>query len=336
MNLSTPVLQPSKIFEPIPDSPNEYKFRIDNSTLETIQACARAGFFYVVERRTTPGSPALDLGTACHFIEHFYRDGFTNETLSMVLQKIHTWYSLPTTLTDERRTESTANDIVSQYFNEHKTKEYLTPIPDPTTGSPMVEIPFEISLGTIDFNDVLPVSHTKATGKLSDDKVFISKLHIYWIGRIDVAVLYQGSPWVLDHKTASRLGDTFWAKFKTSSQMKGYTWSLSKILKTPVSGAIINVLAVPGGPRKKVEFFRQPFFYSTAELDEWLTDTMASICDFFSSFHRNHFPASPCNCLRWYGLCPYFSVCELQPQYRLNYLHSNEFAPVTWDPTSER
>ena len=336
MNLSSHSTKPSPIFTLVPGTKDEYIFRIDNSTLETIQACQRAGFYYVIERRTAPGSAALDLGTACHYIEHFYRSGFTNDVLSMVYEKIHTWYSQPNVRTDENRHEQNAKQIVADYFAHYRNTEYLQPIIDPNTGQPMVEIPFSIELGTIDFDDVLPASELKLTGTGSEEYLHVSRIHIHWIGRIDCVPLFQGNPWAMDHKTASMLGETFWAKFKTSSQMKGYTWALTQSLKRHVPGAIINVLAVPGSRRKKIEFHRQPFFYTADDLSEWLEDTKASICDFFSSFHRNHFPPSPCNCLRWYGLCKYFPVCELQAQYRLNFLHSNEFDNVTWDPTSER
>ena len=168
--------------------------------------------------------------------------------------------------------------------------------------------------------------------------IFVHKLLIYWIGKIDVAQRdHEGRLMMVDHKTSSRLGSTFWDKFQISSQMLGYCWAARHFFNEEPKGVIINVVALrkPTRTGTSVEFHRQPYYYTTEQIDDWKEETLTAIADFVSSAIRGIFPPAKCNCIRVYGKCPYFEVCVLPKAQRKFMLHSSQFVNTTWDPTKE-
>jgi len=206
----------------------------------------------------------------------------------------------------------------------------------------MVEKAFEIELGEVEINSTIHYNYEQLTGQPcpndKPDEIHIKKLKVYIIGKIDLAVRQMNGIWALDHKTSSRLGDTFWSKWPVSPQMKTYCYALWKMFGELPRGAILNVLVTrrPTKTGTSIDFERQPFSYSQELLEEWEHNTLLTISNFLAMAVHQEFPPNDSNCIRIYGKCPYYDVCALEPHLRIPFLHTSTYAPVTWDPTSEK
>jgi len=68
------------------------------------------------------------------------------------------------------------------------------------------------------------------------------QLHIIWSGVIDLVIAENGRLFIVDHKTTSVEGDTYWKGFQLSQQFMGYVWAAQKIINKTIDGALANVL----------------------------------------------------------------------------------------------
>lgn len=338
LSLKETDVKPVPVLVPLGDG--NFKLRVDNSTNDIIKSCPREGSFYLLHRRGRGTSPAMNMGSAIHkALEFLYRNGFSNENLTTSYSLIEQHYQL-FPIVDEWRTPEFAKNVMLEYF----TKVGSGPFEILTTpeGNTFVEKAFEIELGEVEVNDYLPYSYEQLTGEPDPtgltNQTYIKTLKIYIIGKIDVGVRQLGGIWAFDHKTASRLGETFWAKWPISPQMKTYCWALWKIFGEVPMGAILNVLVVrkPTRTGTSIDFQRQSFQYPEETLREWEHNTLLSVSNFVAMAVQDEFPPNDANCIRIYGKCPYYDVCALPKASRLPYLYTSVYAPVTWDPTSEK
>lgn len=331
-----PILIPAHTMG-LSDIPEDYILRIDNSTLERFQTCPRSAYYYVIARKQKPGSPALQLGTAVHVaLETFYLHGFTDESLKIAKNRVSVIYNLNPTNVDEYRNEEFAKNVVDAYFDEWASKEHFKAIEH--DGRPFVERPFEIELGVIAVNDVLPLTQKELLNEGDMRQLYVRNLFVVWTGRIDLAVNHFDSLAVVDHKTTSMMGEMFFGQFALGQQPIGYCWALSKLLKARVRKFILNAIACrkPTKTGTSVECKRQVFNYTDAQLDEWEHDTMVLVSDFVSHVLRGYFPMSRVWCIGKYGYCPYHEVCTLDGDARDTMLHTMLYTDVDWDPTNER
>jgi hypothetical protein len=341
ISLRTTEPKPKPILTPLGNS--DFRLRIDNSSMDIIKSCPREASYYILERRGRATSPAMNMGSAIHkALEYFYLHGRTPENLTTCYSLIEQHYQTYP-IVDEWRTPEFAKSVILKYYERHPTEPFK--ILETPSGNPFVEVPFEIELGKVKVNAELPYTHEHLTGQcephfdpVEAQSTFINTLHISIIGKIDLGVNQLDGIWAFDHKTASRLGDTFWSKWPLSAQMKTYCWALWKIYKTLPLGAILNVLVVrqPTRTGTPIDFQRQAFTYSEDLLREWEANTLLSVSNFIAMAIQNKFPPNDANCIRIYGKCPYYEVCALPPANRLPFLHTSEFAPVVWDPTEEK
>lgn len=318
------------------DKDHDYILRIDNTTLERFQTCARSAEFYCVNRRQSRDSAALAFGGAIHEgLAVLYRDGFNQITkaVEVTLAKIKsTWQPEA----DEWRTPQLACETIIDYAEKYK-HDTIKPIT--YDGELFVERAFSLYLGSIHLDRTLPQTAFELGVTMSegqDQPLYINKLHILWSGRLDMAVTEgDDNVFVLDHKTTSIMGDQFFADFQLSQQMLGYVWAMRKLLpERNVIGTIVNAIAQrkPTKTGKSLEFKRQTFFQNLWMQEEWERDVMAGIERFVHSLCVGFFPKSPKWCFGKYGKCPYHEVCTLPPDLRMSLLNSGEYVNVTWSP----
>jgi hypothetical protein len=315
------------------DRDHDFILRIDNSTLETFQTCSRSAFYYCVERRQRHPSPALAFGGAVHeALEHIYRYGYTAADAAMQRGLDYLHAAAPPS-PDEWRTPAYLIETLQAYVKHYSLNDAIVPYnPD---NNPYVEIPFSLSLGEVIIDAELPYTYAQITDQDSTEPCFINKLTIMWSGKIDIAAHYgDHRVYVVDHKTTSIAGPTFFSDFMLSQQMVGYNWALRKILDSPIAGTIVNALIIrkPTRTGKGIEFERQTYFHQDWHVTEWQSDVLSEVSRFIYSLTNDSWPKLTKWCFGKYGKCPYHEVCTLPPIQRHIMLSSPEYVNVTWSP----
>jgi hypothetical protein len=313
---------PTPFLIPTPD-PQVFDLHVDNSSKELFETCARAAEYYTVYRREGKAErAALFRGTVIHKAlaqRKLWRPNITDkqfepEQMAVILNAYMDKDFGP----DEWRTaEHAINTIIA--YNKHWPIE-SEPF---TVVEGTVEMPFRLLLGTANL-DTEVQTHA--------GKFYVKDVNIYWTGIVDSIVDY-GVPLVMDHKTTSILGPTFFDDFVLSSQMMGYVWAANKLGHHTV-GLLLDAIAgrKPTKTGVAVEFQRQRYFYSPEHLMEWEKDTFTLITDFLEHLCRAYFPKTTKWCFGKYGRCQYWDICSQQPDHRAAMLHSDLYKPVTWTP----
>jgi hypothetical protein len=335
---STPTLPPRPLLTPHPDLPGDYVLQVDNTTMEIFQTCPRSAFYYCIKRRQKGARAPLIFGGAIHEgLESLYRLGYhhpdnLNTAKLAVLE--HFQQNSYEACDTNWRTPSLALEVIDLYFNHYSLADSVTPFVNPSTNEPFIEKPFALNIGTFELNTTLPFTVGQLCSSDDPTPLHIKTLHIQWTGKIDIAALFNNSLAVVDHKTTSMGGVTFYQEFELSQQTHGYCWALSKILNRPCLSFYLNALIIrkPTRTGRSVEFDRRQYFYSQSQINEWHTDILASCENFVHALIHNSFPKYTKWCVGKYGLCQYFPVCTTPPDNRHMSLASSEFANVTWSP----
>lgn len=308
---------PTPFLSPIGD--DDYELCVDNSSKELFETCARAAEYYNVYRREGAAErPALFRGTVLHHALAIRKlrphDDFQPLQIDYILEA----YRDKDFGEDEWRTAERAIDTIILYNKQWPIESEPFVVIE---GS--VEKPFKILLGTAELN-----THIPGIG-------YVRNVRIYWTGILDGLVDYS-QLFVLDHKSTSVLGPTFFDDFVLSSQMHGYVWSARKIGYPDCAGLYLDVLASRKPTKTGIanEFQRQRYYYNDAHLAEWERDTFTLIEDFLEHLCRGYFPKSPKWCFGKYGRCQYWDVCTQPPENRQDVIESDLYKPVTWSPLS--
>ena len=165
---------------------------------------------------------------------------------------------------------------------------------------------------------------------------FVASIDIIWTGRLDMLYQIGDTITLLDHKTTSVMGATYFDDYDLSTAMIGYCLACDK-LSTPfhVREFIINAIALRKITRtgKGVTFERRAFTVTDDMIAEWYRDITITLEQFFGSILDHQYtPKNPKWCLGKYGTCSYHEVCTSCPSLRPSLLNSNIFQDVTWDP----
>lgn len=95
-----------------------------------------------------------------------------------------------------------------------------------------------------------------------------------WSGKIDGIIKWGSQYYVVDHKTSSRLGWTYFAQFRPSVQMTGYVWAAQQMIGKPISGVVINAIGVY---KSKMHFERDISSREPWEVDEFVEEAIYRI-----------------------------------------------------------
>jgi hypothetical protein len=187
------------------------------------------------------------------------------------------------------------------------------------------EVPFVISLFTYNRNN--------------------TAIPIFYRGFIDLIVKRGDLYFVLDFKSTSKLGQSYWDDKKAIAQPKGYCFAAQELLGVKMHGYIIRALRTleppsyvlnntPSmkGESKKIEdwwkesILEQRFDLGLDEIDEWKQNAIEQVKQFFYHFDQGYFPQNKTACVSKYGRCQYFEVCHTFPvSDRRSLLDSNMF-----------
>lgn len=309
---------------------DDYELTVDNSAMDIIKGCPREAYFYLVQRRGRGDTAATTMGSAVHeALEYLYRDGLHPDNLTQAYDIINQYYMVKN-ITDEWRGPTFACQVIQHYVNRHSSEPFEILVHE---NKYFIERPFRIGLGEMKVNAELEII---LEGETIPVKRFVKNLTIFITGKIDLGIKNEREEkFVFDHKTASRLGDTFWSKFALSPQFKTYGWAFKQIFGEFPKGAIVNVLVCrkPTRTGTSIAFERQTFHYSHEMYREWEVNTLHTLRSFIAIMMSHNYPPNDANCVRIYGKCPYMGICTLEPKHRLAALRTSEFPPVQWDPT---
>ncbi len=312
------------------DNTDDFILQIDNTTMSYFHTCPRSSFFYTVRRKQRPDRAPLIFGGAIHeALEVLYRDGF-EFIEKAILHALNYFEAHPYNSTGQWRNPAYAVEAIRRYVDHWDLMDNLKPI-----SSSWVEKPFALNVGCVEVNAKLPYSASQLTDETSDEPLYVATIHVQWTGKIDIgATNGDDRIWVVDHKTTSMGGDTFYADFELGQQTHGYKWAMDTILGQKTSGFILNALLIrqPTRTGKGMEFDRKSYIYSDESITEWRTDMMQSVENYIHALTNDAFPKHTAWCMGKYGRCQYHTVCTLPLLQRRFILNSTEFENVNWSP----
>lgn len=261
-----------------------------------------------------------------------------------------TFAESPPSLFPDYRTSDYAIQSFHSYIT-HYQNEVMTPYVH--EGKPMVEFSFAYPLGKVE----LPTSMFTEWGfgtltnnqeqeewARSYHKLNPIPVHIEWTGIVDMLAEVNGHLYVVDHKTTSILSQDFFDGFEIAMQPTGYFSAIQAAFPDlPIRGFMVNVLACrkpvaavtkSGRPTtsKPFEPHRRQYDYHPWHVSEFKQDALALVEELFANITNKFFPRKTQWCVGKYGKCPFFDVCSLPPESRLEMLMSDNYVYNTWKP----
>ncbi len=151
--------------------------------------------------------------------------------------------------------------------------------------------------------------------EMLEQKVQIDIDGIQYGGRIDGIVRWGGMNLVLDHKTASRMGRTYFDRFRPDLQMTGYAFMAKQLLQKPIHGVVINVLYFT---KTKMDFIREISSREPFEYEEFVSVVMRLVDEILSNDweNRNSWMPNWTSCGNWGG-CDYRDLCLCEDPEKL-------------------
>lgn len=321
---------------------------IDNSTLDQYNNCPREGQYGHIENLTSADDkPALNFGAGVHEAMKWRYQNCGSGVVSQVAWEkqvdlmIAFFVEHPQPL-DSHRSPSLCQELISTY-NDHYQQEPWEIMTNPKTGERCVEQSVLHYLGDLPARLWTPNDDPKWGPFLASE----IRLPIYYTGRIDLIVKDpQKSTWIVDHKTTFAFGPSFTESMSMSAQFLGYAWAFRETFGYAPTGYMINAIRVRK-PTKADElsgihfrskgadtdFIRIPFMNVTDDLlDEWQENALALVKTILYHHSQSYFPMNRTACVRKYGRCQFFEVCNCARQSREVILTSQAFAQNEWHP----
>jgi hypothetical protein len=310
---------------------------LDNSTIERITTCPTAADYYFIQRRELDSSAApLRYGGIIHkAMEYRYRNQQSFDESEQLTLVTDLFNQSPIESEGWRNSDS-ASKLIRAYNRMYPETLPIAILPARIVkgkllpSEPIIEMPFACYIGTI------------------------ANVKIIYTGRIDLALQSDEGLFVMDFKTTSIMGDSFWKDQAMSEQHRGYCWALQESLGIEPTGYIVQALCTresivnaffdditgtvkpvkPNGKAVPVEFGRQRFFTKEppGQLDEWRQNLLLQVETFLLQHARGSFARHHKHCVGKYGDCPYYHVCELPAKSRPTALASSAYRNVTWSP----
>jgi hypothetical protein len=318
-----------------------YILRIDNSSMEAFLSCERSAAYRLVYGRSTYPTAALAYGSALHkALDVLYMslaDGKAANLAGMLeagVAELHKDPSLNLGWRNEGQLTATLQKYLKEYSNENFE---IISVASKHGGVevPAVELPFQLHLGEVNINSSFQQGAFHLVSEAeSEEPFYVKKIIVIWTGRIDLIGAIGESLWVVDHKTTSMAGTSYFESFSIAAQFVGYCVATSQLTDRRVTGALANVIIArePTKTGRSIEFRRMTYSYSDELRDEWKRDTLAHVQSFLLRLAQNYFPKRTFHCVNKFGTCPYLPVCTQPEAHKANVLYSGLYVPYTWNP----
>lgn len=284
---------------------------LDASTLEgQFMLCPRAFRNYkLYKREPAMFRSGLEFGKCIHRGLAAYYEG------KDVLAAINDSFPADMPLEDHRSLDF-AYAVMAKYKETYPAEPWQIATVD---GKQVIERPFALPLGSVTVQDLT--------------------IPVIWNGRVDLIIRTPDQRYfVMDHKTSSMAGQTFWDQFRLSTQQLGYCWAAQQLTSLTVSGFYINAIFTrkPSKTGKGVECERQPYLIEQGELDRWRLNVLRICASVVQHAIEGHWPLYSKNCVHKYGKCGYLEACTCPNEaMERRALFSNMYQEVVWSPTDE-
>lgn len=219
----------------------------------------------------------------------------------------------------------------------------------------MVEMSFALPLYI--YRSLFPITGVEGktnqnTGRTEWD------IPVFYCGKIDLPLVRGSQLFVMDHKTTSMLGKTFWIEKALSNQFRGYAFAFQTITGIKVDGFCVNAIKTSTMPesvangkpatmgKNKGKITSQETWWDEALArewtllgpgweNEWKQDTIELVERFFFHYSRGYFPKETTGCTK-FGACAYNEVCMLMPPNERDFLlESDRFMDNVWSPLAK-
>lgn len=291
---------------------------LDNSTLERLDTCPKS--FYYYHERKREGSEdrwALVVGKVIHeALALRYVDPNPDDVARLeplMLRRVEELFAEHDVPAEDYRTPLYVQDIIRLYNKSYAVDRrriwwY--------NGAPQVEVPFAVPLGEV------------------------NSIPVIWTGRIDRITWMLGQPesdlWVVDTKSTTQMGGTFFDQFTMHGGLKGYCFFVHAATGIWPKGVIIDGIALRKwsvkGKGPECLDMQIPYTNLPDQVAEWRRDTLRKIETMLHYRATGHWPMQTSWCFGKYGRCPYYAIDSVPESQREMVLESGLYKPVTWSP----
>jgi len=320
------------------------QFAWDSTSLGMLKTCPRLYQYQMIEGWTTRAeSIHLRWGIEYHAALQDFDllraegtgfDDAVRETISRLLDRIHTWQPDPDL--DKRsealKSKSALVQTVIWYLDHFRDDAAETVILD--NGKPAVELSFRFELdwgpSQGQYLTVSQIREREGIFNISVNQPYLL------CGHLDRVVNFQGAMFVMDRKTTTTTPSAYYfAQYEPNNQMTLYTLASRVILGTPIRGVIIDVAQVLSDSSR----FVRGFTYRTEDqLSEWMLD-LSYWFNLAETFATNgYWPMNDTACDK-FGGCRFRSICSKSSQVREQFLRSDfvqQPPEDRWNPLKPR
>lgn len=346
----------------IPIPLNNGAMFVSSSFLDTL-TCPRASEYYKLNSRVADrGTSAMTFGQHIHSaLSLYYRLQEYNLDHDTIMSRVSTLLEMEFSATpvdpDDWRNLNWAMETFQQLVRKYREEEFEVVRYKEArkckkcTGSGLTFNPAHlegVAIPTFDLDLCLWCNGTGLTTIMSEIPFAVklfdfykqntglepcdSGIPIYYHGFIDLLISRRGLLYVMDFKSTSQLGPSYWDDKKAIAQPKGYAWALEQLLGVKVHGYLIRAIRTIPPPKyvtdgtasKKGEFKKiadwwdeslceQSYELGDGELDEWRDNAIAQVKQFFYHHSQGMFPQNKSMCIAKYGKCQYYEVCHTFP-----------------------
>lgn len=300
--------------------------KIDNFALTMYQTCPAKFKLRMIEgwspRRS---SAALNAGQVLHRgIEEWYRTG---DVTKSVLACRDAW-PIEHPVDDWRTLEKVQSTLV-EYIREYAAQDKAWNIigaPD----DPMLEVSFTLPTGMyLDCPYCGWRWHAGYEGNTCPNIECRAPLEpIEYGGIFDMAIEQIGQVYVVDHKTTTQMGPSYFNQYKPNNQMSGYIWAAGELSGRRVGGAIIN--AIGWYRASKTKFARQITTRTADDLRIWKENVRQVANNIARANRTGEYPLNTSACTL-YGLCEFHSVHSLGDERTQQRYLEQQYVRENWD-----
>lgn len=182
---------------------------------------------------------------------------------------VEAFAKIPSQMGDSRRTREHGEVIMRKYVKRWAVEPYVTK---------QLEVEFHLDMG--------------------EGRVYA--------GRIDKIAEQLNQIYVVDHKTSTQLGLSFFRSFRPHVQMDGYCFACRELCGQ-CSGAIINGVSLAANPKERFQRSLTP--RTKRELDKFKVNFHKWCARIEIDVLKKEFVEHYTHCTKWGGKCDFWKLC---------------------------